>query len=275
MSNLVKEEAGRLHLNSRFMRESLVDKQVLGAAVVTNEVSILPDMNVLSIGGKSIIDRGKVAVYPLLDEIVALKENYQLMVGVTGGARADHTLAIGMDFGLPVGGLAQIVGAIEEQNASMLFALLGRHGAVRLARDRYEDLPNFLLEKMVPIVTAMPPHHFWEKPPEKGVLPDHGSDFGMFMTAETLGAKSMIYIKDQDGLYDKDPEKHEDATFISKISAQELRDMDLDELIIDYMVLKMLVKSRHIKQVQIINGLVPGNLTKALQGEHVGTIIHQ
>ena len=29
----------------------------------------------------------------------------------------------------------------------------------------------------------------------------------------------------------------------------------------------------HQKSVQIINGLVPGNLTRALAGEEVGTII--
>jgi molybdenum storage protein len=29
-----------------------------------------------------------------------------------------------------------------------------------------------------------------------------------------------------------------------------------------------------MKTIQIINGLKPGNLTRALDGEHVGTIIH-
>jgi molybdenum storage protein len=27
------------------------------------------------------------------------------------------------------------------------------------------------------------------------------------------------------------------------------------------------------RRIQVINGLVPGNLTKALNGEHVGTVI--
>jgi molybdenum storage protein len=31
--------------------------------------------------------------------------------------------------------------------------------------------------------------------------------------------------------------------------------------------------ARHIERMQIINGLVPGRLTAALRGEHVGTII--
>jgi molybdenum storage protein len=31
--------------------------------------------------------------------------------------------------------------------------------------------------------------------------------------------------------------------------------------------------ARHIERVQLINGLVPGRLTAALRGEHVGTLI--
>ena len=32
-------------------------------------------------------------------------------------------------------------------------------------------------------------------------------------------------------------------------------------------------KTRHIARVQIVNGLVPGRLTSALRGQHVGSII--
>jgi len=33
--------------------------------------------------------------------------------------------------------------------------------------------------------------------------------------------------------------------------------------------------SEVIEKIQIINGLVEGNITKALDGEHVGTIIYK
>jgi molybdenum storage protein len=35
-----------------------------------------------------------------------------------------------------------------------------------------------------------------------------------------------------------------------------------------------MANARHIERVQVVNGLVPGRLTAALRGEHVGTIIH-
>ena len=38
-------------------------------------------------------------------------------------------------------------------------------------------------------------------------------------------------------------------------------------------MLDLLKAARHVRKVQVVNGLVPGNLTRALDGEHVGTII--
>ena len=41
----------------------------------------------------------------------------------------------------------------------------------------------------------------------------------------------------------------------------------------DRALLEVMATARHIERVQVINGLVPGRLTGALRGEHVGTII--
>jgi molybdenum storage protein len=35
-----------------------------------------------------------------------------------------------------------------------------------------------------------------------------------------------------------------------------------------------MANAQHLSRVQIVNGLVPGRLSAALRGEHVGTIIH-
>jgi molybdenum storage protein len=270
-----KEKEGRLHLESRFMRESLVDKEVMRGAVVENEIDILPDLNVISMGGGSIIDRGREAVYPLIEELVEVKKQHKFVLGVSGGTRVKHTMAIGLDLGLPTGGLAMVVGAMEEQNATMIYSLMAKHGAVRVPKDHYTDLPHYLDNGMIPILTQNPPHHYWEKPPKKGVLPENGSDFGVYMTAEGLGAQSMIFIKDQDGLFDKDPNKHSDAKHIPRISAQELLESEQEELIIDRTAIEMLARARHLKQLYIVNGLERGNILKALNGEQVGTIIYK
>jgi molybdenum storage protein len=38
-------------------------------------------------------------------------------------------------------------------------------------------------------------------------------------------------------------------------------------------VLALMKNAQHQRSIQVINGLVPGTLTRALDGEHVGTII--
>jgi molybdenum storage protein len=47
----------------------------------------------------------------------------------------------------------------------------------------------------------------------------------------------------------------------------------LHDSILEFSMLDLLKSARHVRQVQVVNGLVPGNLTRALAGEPVGTII--
>jgi molybdenum storage protein len=83
----------------------------------------------------------------------------------------------------------------------------------------------------------------------------------------------MIYVKDEDGLYTADPKKDADATFIPSITVEELEARNLDDVVVEHSVLEMMKNAQSSRSIQIINGLEPGNLTRALQGEHVGTII--
>ncbi|MFZ0387794.1 MAG: hypothetical protein WAL22_19175, partial [Solirubrobacteraceae bacterium] len=74
-------------------------------------------------------------------------------------------------------------------------------------------------------------------------------------------------------LYTDDPKKNPDTTFIPRIGVTELIERDFDELVIERKVLEMMLLARSAREIQIINALVPGNITRALAGEHVGTII--
>jgi molybdenum storage protein len=44
---------------------------------------------------------------------------------------------------------------------------------------------------------------------------------------------------------------------------------------IEPVVLELLVRAKLAKSIRIVNGLVPGNLTRALNGETIGTLIHR
>ena len=85
---------GAQHVVSRLMRESLVDKQVI-AGTEAPVRAILPKLNVIQIGGLSIMDRGHSALLPLLDEIVANQQKHTQVVGVGPGVRARHILSVG------------------------------------------------------------------------------------------------------------------------------------------------------------------------------------
>ena len=64
-----------------------------------------------------------------------------------------------------------------------------------------------------------------------------------------------------------------DAEFIPRITVDEMLALKLHDAVIEFPVLDLLKCARHVRSVQVINGLTPGNLTRALAGEHVGTII--
>ena len=279
---LPKSGDGRTHIESTLMRESLVDRSVIAKTDSAHEYAIMPDVVLVGIGGQSIFDRGKAAVLPVVDELRALREARHahgagappaMVLGVGGGTRVRHTVSVALDLGIPTGGVAQLVGAMEEANAVFLNALLAKHGSIVMQREHFWELPLYLESGMLPIVISIPPYHFWEPPPENGPLPTHGSDFGLFIHAEVLGMRRLVFVKDEDGLYDRDPKKHADAKKIPRITLDELlRDLP-DELILDRQLFLAWKGARHVEQVQIVNGLVPGQLTRALAGEPVGTLI--
>lgn len=274
MSDLLKGD-GRTHINSGLMRESLVSKKLIKETDAITVKSMVPDVNMLCVGGRSIMDRGAEAILPFVDAVAALNGKYKMVLGVGGGARARHTFSIGIDLGLPIGGLARIVGGVEENNRDILQFLLAPHGGITFVKDHFQDLQLFLNNGMIPVCIGQPPYHFWEPPSvEKGKLPDNGPDTGLFLMAEVMGAKKVIYIKDVDGVFTNDPQTDKNAKHIPSIRAQELLDMNLPDLPVERELLRSLETARTVKAVHVINGLDPRNLEKALAGETVGTIIY-
>ena len=116
------------HVPSRLMRESLVDKDLI-AATQSPVVRILPNINVIQIGGK-IMDRGPEALLPLLDEIVENQVEHTQVIAVGAGVRSRHLFAVGIDLGLPTGVLATLSAKDAAQNAYMVSCLLAKHGFV-------------------------------------------------------------------------------------------------------------------------------------------------
>ena len=104
-------------------------------------VAILPRANVVKIGAQSLIDRGRSAVFPVVEELGACAPEHQLIIGVGAGTRARHAYDLGSRLGLPTGLLATLGSGVSEQNAMMIAALMARFDAVRLGKSEFSQLP--------------------------------------------------------------------------------------------------------------------------------------
>ena len=272
---LVRDDTGRLHIDTPLMAESLVDKQLLDATDADPSFRALPNLNVIKLGGQSIIDRGRDTVLPLVEEIVAARPDHELLVTTGGGTRSRHVYAIALDLDMPTGVLAKLGSSISEQNALMLSILLAPYGGIKIGHDDLVKLPAYMALGSIPVMHAMPPYGLWEEPPDRGRIPPHRTDSGVFLTAEVVGAKRCILVKDERGLFTADPKKSPDGDFIPEIEVTQLLALDLDDLPVERSMLHALVSSRSVHEVFIVNGREPGNLTRALAGENPGTRIYR
>lgn len=273
---LVRDKDGkRLHVKSRLMGESLVSREFLEKLDIAPQVRLFPDVAIMKIGGQSICDRGIKALPAILKEIVSNRDKNKMLITTGGGTRSRHIYTIGLEMGMPTGIIARFGSTISEQNALMVATLLSPWGGIKISHSDIVKLPTYFAEGVIPVIHGMPPYDYFAIKPEKGRIPIHRTDVGLVILGDLIGSRRIIFIKDEDGLYTDDPKKNPDAKFIPEISARELIEKDQDDLVIERPCLEIIENSEVIEKVQVINGMVPGNITKALAGEHVGTIIYK
>ena len=265
------EIAGARHLMSRLTAESLQSRQLLRATDQPMVRALLPNLTVVKIGGSSIVDRGPEALLPVIDQLAELAAEHQLLICAGEGARAGHAYSIAADLGLPTGMLSILGNSVSEQNALIISSLLMDQGAVNVPIGL---VPTLLNGGSPVVISGMPPFEWWEPPPPgPDRIPAYRTDAGAFLIAEAFGARTVIYLKDQDGLYTHDPATNPDAQLIPEITAGELQHRGFPDLPLEPVVIDMLATARLVKRVQLINGLTPGTVTRAVRGEPVGTVI--
>jgi molybdenum storage protein len=272
-SNVPVENELLTKLGQSLVRGNLTDKELLARTDDNPVIQILPDANVIKIGGQSLIDRGRAAVFPLIEEIVENLGRHKMIIGTGAGTRARQAYSVGIDLGMPTGVLSVLGTFVSMQNARMLHYLLAKHGIPFIEPVQFPQLPLYLEERKAVIFFGMPPYTFWQKNPMMGRIPPHRTDTGVYLISEVFGTRSMIYIKDEDGLYTADPKKDRNAKFIARVTLGELKELDLPDMVVERAVLEFMENAENRRSIQIINGLVKGNLTRALEGEEIGTVI--
>ena len=269
-------ESTTKHVPSLLARQTLLDRELTRPVTDRPPIRLLPWLNVVKIGGRSIMDRGREAILPLVDELRRALPEHRMLILTGAGIRARHVYSVGLDLGLPTGALAGLAAKEAGQNGHLLAALLANEGVSYIEHPTIANqLSIHLAASRAVVGSAFPPYHHHEFPPAVGRIPPHRADTGAFLIADELGAQRLTIVEDVDGLYTADPNNPGGATpeFISETSASDLA-TEPATLPVDRTLLEVMAAAKHLDQVQIVNGLVPGNVLRALRGEHVGTVIH-
>lgn len=260
------------HLNSGLATMTLLDNSLTAPVANTTPIRLLPWLQVVKVGGR-IVDRGADALLPLVAELRALLPEHRLLLLAGAGIRARHVMRVGLDLGLPVGSLAPLAASEAGQNGHILASLLASEGVSYVDRPTVAGQLSLHLEAARAVVSsAFPPYHSHEFPVSR--IPTHRADTGAFLVADALGAAGLTILEDVDGIFDLDPNGPDGsrAKLVPEIDHAELGG-SAGTLPIDRALPEVMANARHIRRVQVVNGLVPGRLTAALRGERVGTVI--
>ena len=260
------------HVASPLARQTLLDSDLTRPVAGNRPIKLLPWLQVIKIGGR-IIDRGQEAILPLVDELRSLLPEHRLLILTGAGIRARHLYSVGLDLGLPVGSLAPLAASEAGQNGHILASLLAPEGVSYIEHPTIaSQLAIHLTASRAVVGSAFPPYHHHEFPTER--IPLHRADTGAFLLADALGAAGLTIVEDVDGVYTTDPNGADGKTaeLLKETSFAELAKLK-GTLPFDLALIEVMANARHVARVQVVNGLVPGRITAALRGQHVGSII--
>jgi molybdenum storage protein len=237
----MSENTSIKHVSSALARQTLLDGSLTSPVAGKRPIRLLPWVQVVKIGGRSIMDRGPEAILPIVEELRSLLPEHRLLILTGAGIRARHLYSVGLDLGLPVGSLSPLAASEAGQNGHILASLLAPEGVSYIEHPTIaSQLSIHLAAARAVVGSAFPPYHHHEFPGSR--IPPHRADTGAFLLADALGAAGLTIVEGT---------------------------LPFDRALVDVMA-----NARHIERVQVVNGLIAGRLTAAMRGEHVGTVIH-
>jgi len=193
-----------------------------------------------------------------------LGENgYKIVTVVGGGSLAREFIETGNQLGLKE----------KEQDwlaihVSRLYAQLF---AFKLGRDGTQDVPTSLSKAVEALregrIVVM-----------GGLKPGMTTDTVAAYVAKEAKAQLLVKATDQDGIYTKDPRKHEDAKKLDNLTYKDLTQLFEQNRhkagihqILDPVAVKILQKTN--TKTIVVNGYDPQNIRQAVEGKKIGTLI--
>ena len=263
------------HVASPLARQTLLDGELTRPVAGRRPVRILPWLQVVKIGGRSIMDRGAEAILPVVDELRKLLPEHRLLILTGAGIRARHLYGVGLDLGLPVGSLAPLAASEAGQNGHILASLLAPEGVSYVEHPTIANqLAIHLTAARAVVGSAFPPYHHHEFPTSR--IPTHRADTGAFLLADALGAAGLTIVEDVDGVYDRRSQRPRRGAGEVAPRDERRRPREARGL--------AAVRPRaarghgdrapHRARAGRERARRRAGITAALRGEHVGTIIH-
>ncbi|WP_286008981.1 UMP kinase [Methanobrevibacter woesei] len=219
---------------------------------------------VIAIGGSILLKEYDYQKFQEYSEILkSLSNEHELFVVVGGGKPARDYINVIRDLN---GGEAQCddIGIeVTRINAKLLLTALGDYAYQRVPHNFQEALEFSASGKIIVM---------------GGTEPAHSTDAVSAILAEYIHADKLINLTSVDGMYNKDPNKYEDAELIKEITASEMmefisgKDTKAGTYEFFDMTAIQMIKRSSIETV-IANGYTPENLTKVINGEDIGTKI--
>ncbi|MCX8173286.1 MAG: UMP kinase [Thermoplasmata archaeon] len=160
---------------------------------------------VISVGG-SVILRGADYIKALAGVINEAAKTHRIAITVGGGKIAREYISLGRELGGDETTLDEFGISVTRLNARLL--TLAIPNAYPAIPEKLEDAYRFFRAGWIVVMG--------------GTTPGHTTDAVAAMLAEKLRAEKLVNVTNVDGLYDKDPRKHPDATKIEQCSHDEL-----------------------------------------------------
>ena len=218
---------------------------------------------VITVGGSIIIKDGTPQKFKdYADVLMDMKKQNELFVVVGGGKPAREYIEIARGLGASEASCDDIGIEVTRLNAKLLITALGDTAYPRVAKNFHEAM-EFAASSRIVVMG--------------GTEPAHSTDAVGSILAEFVNADLLINATSVDGLYDKDPNKFEDAKMYKEITPTEMmailssKEIKAGTYEFFDMTAIQIIKRSSIK-TRIVNGEYPENILKCINSE-IGTTI--
>lgn len=221
---------------------------------------------VVAIGGSILLkeyDHAKFKEYS--DMLKSLSKEHELFVVVGGGKPARDYIGIARELGAGEAQCDDIGIEVTRINARILLSSLGDYAYQRIP-ENFKEAVEFSASGKIIVMG--------------GTEPAHSTDAVSAILAEYVHADKLINLTSVDGMFDKDPNKYDDAKLIKQITADEMIELINGKEnkagtyeIFDMTAIQMIKRSS--LETIIANGFDVENLKRAIDGEDIGSRIIQ